>query len=111
MTLQDLLAWVDGFIEKTTTSDQLRHAQRFALLRSCDIFASGQRISRDALANFLEGEQHAVAPEALDALLAELGTNGQLSNDDLRVLVGKSKSDTGRAKGSNVAPPRPKRAY
>ena len=107
LTLQDLLGWIDNFCGQCLRSDELQRAQRFALLRSCDVFASGQRVSREALASFLEEEQHSVTPEALDALLAEMGTNGQLSKDDLKMIVGKKKREkTGVLPSRSRAPAR-----
>ena len=74
LALPDLLAWCDNFCGQCLRSADLRDAQRFALLRACDVFASGPRVSKEALIHFLTGEQHAVHPEAVDALLSEVGT-------------------------------------
>ena len=48
-----------------------------------------------------------MTPEALDALLAEMGTNGQLSKDDLKMIVGKKKREkTGVLPSRSRAPAR-----
>ena len=88
LALHELLAWCDNFCGQCLRSDQLRLAQRFALLRACDTFATGPRVSRDALTNFLSLEQHSVKEEAVDALLMEVGTDGQLSKADMAALIG-----------------------
>jgi hypothetical protein len=101
LTLRDVLSWCNSFCGQCSSSDELRTAQRFALLRSCDPFASGQRISRTALENFLVQEQHTVRPEVIDALLQDLGTDGQhLTKADLKALVAKhSRGQPGRPRG------------
>lgn len=85
----DLLAWCDNFCGQCLRSDELRSTQHFALLRHCDPFESGQRVSKEALLNFLALEQHSVQPEAVDALLGDLGSNGQLSKAEMAALVAK----------------------
>ena len=93
LSLSDLLAWCDSFCGQCARSDDLHIAQRFALLRSCDVYASGPRVSRDALIQFLANEQHAVSSEAVDALLSEMGGDGQsLSKADVAALVGARKA-------------------
>ena len=88
LTQNDLLNWCDNFCGQCLRSDDLRLAQRFALLRACDEFATGPRVSRDALLQFLASEQHQVQDEAVDALIIEMGTDGQLSKDDMAMLIG-----------------------
>lgn len=92
LALQDLLSWVDTFCGQCGRSEELRLAQRFALLRSCDVFASGQRVSREALEAFLESEQHSVQAASLDALLQETGTDGHLTKSDLLALAAPKKA-------------------
>lgn len=87
IALPDLLSWCDSFCGQCLRSEDLHHTQRFALLRACDIFASGPRVSRDALVQFLALEQHTVRPEAIEQLLTEVGTDGQLSKSDLESLL------------------------
>ena len=93
LSLEDLLGWVNQFCGQCEKSEELRLAQRFTLLRHCDVLTSGQRVSREALSSFLEGEQHVVTDEALDALLAEVGTNGALTKPDLALLIGKKRTE------------------
>ena len=88
LSMLDMLGWVDQYCGQCQKSDELALTQRFALLRHHDVFSTGNKISRDALANFLQEEQHVVTDEALDALLAEMGTNGSLTKPDLAMLVG-----------------------
>ena len=87
LSLPDVLSWCNNFCGQCLRSDDLRLAQRFALLRNCDVFAGSQRISREALMQFLTLEQHSVRPEAVDALLSEVGTNDQLSKKDVASLM------------------------
>ena len=88
LCLQDVMSWCDTFCGQCLRNDELRLAQKFSLLRGCDIFASGSRISRAALAKFLDEEGHVVRPEVLEVLMQEIGTEGQLSKADLALLVG-----------------------
>ena len=87
LAVHELLAWCDNFCGQCLRNDALRMAQRFALLRACDTFATGPRVSRDALMNFFQLEQHTVKEEAVDSLLMELGTDGQLSKQDLAAFI------------------------
>lgn len=96
VSLVDLLSWCDAYCGKCMKNEELKLAQRFALLAACDTFATGQRITRDALAQFLQLEQHTVRPEAIDALLNDLGTDGQLSKQQLQALVGGRRSGGAR---------------
>ena len=95
LTLEDLLGWVNQFCGQCERSEELRLAQRFTLLRHYDVLTAGQKVSREALSSFLEGEQHVVTDEALDALLAEVGTNGGLTKPDLAMLIGRKRPEAG----------------
>lgn len=88
LNLHDVLSWCDTFCGQCLRSDDLRLTQRFSLLRGCDAFATGARITRDALLKFLEEEGHAVNADVVDQLLHEIGTEGELSKEDFGNLLG-----------------------
>ncbi len=105
LSQSDLLSWIDNVCGQCLRSDDLRLAQRFALLRNCDIEASGQRISREALMQFLTLEQHSVRPEAIDALLEEVGTDGGLTKADMASLMRVRDAGRGPAGGGGARGP------
>jgi Ca2+-binding EF-hand superfamily protein len=105
LSLPDLLNWVDNFIGQCQRSKELSLAQRFALLRACDVHASGPRVSREALMHFLTLEKHTVGPEAIDELLEEVGTDGQLSKSDLAAVLRMGRRTQPRATGSEPSTP------
>ena len=78
---------------------ELALAQRFALLRACDIFAQGSKVSKEALIQFLAMEKHTVGEEAIDQLLDELGTDGCLSKADMATLIGANKKGKKKPQG------------
>lgn len=87
LSLDDLKVFIDKFSGQCLHSSDLRLAQRFALLRACDVFANGQRVTRDAMLQFLSLGQHAVSTEAVEQMLLEVGTDGELSKKDMANLL------------------------
>lgn len=93
---EDVLQWLDTFCGQAERSDEIRLAQRFALLKSCDQFAdSASRVTRAALESFLASEQHKVQPEVVEALLDEVGDGHTLTKVQMASLLREKKSERG----------------
>ena len=99
ISMPDLLSWIDSFCGQCARQPELALAQRFALLRACDIFAQGSKVSKEALIQFLAMEKHTVGEEAIDQLLDELGTDGCLSKADMATLIGANKKGKKKPQG------------
>ena len=107
LALPDMLDWCDSFCGQCNRSNDLRLAQRFQLLRACDVFAKGPRVSQDAMLQFLSLGQHAVRPEAVEQMLIEVGTEGELSKRDMAQLLSSTgEMDIGRRKKRNSTTPK-----
>ena len=91
ISADDVLAWVDDFMGQMQHNEDLRLAQKVALLRSFDALASesDNKVTREALMQFLTEQEQAVRPQEVDAMLNEFGTNDRLSRSDLRQIIGR----------------------
>lgn len=79
----DVLSWCNAFHAQCTRSKELKLTQRFSLLAGAGV----HRLSREAVMRFLLEEQHPCKPEAIDALLEELGEEGGFNKASLRALT------------------------
>eukprot|EP00322_Chrysochromulina_rotalis_P026075 CAMPEP_0115863830 /NCGR_PEP_ID=MMETSP0287-20121206/18887_1 /TAXON_ID=412157 /ORGANISM="Chrysochromulina rotalis, Strain UIO044" /LENGTH=151 /DNA_ID=CAMNT_0003318281 /DNA_START=6 /DNA_END=461 /DNA_ORIENTATION=+ len=105
VTREDLLSWIDGYSEKANglnvQSAELKLSQRYALLRTLDLFGGGSQnqITRKALVGFLDEEQHKVRPEIVGKLLDEFGDGLTLTRSALAELLSEQLQRAARSGG------------
>lgn len=98
LSVDDFLSWMDKYIDQLVRDEEqkdgeLRLAERYALLKSCDVFASAKgRLTRRPIEAYLTSEQHKVPPEVLDALMDEVGDGHSLSKQQFAQLIGNTKT-------------------
>ena len=92
-TREDILSWIDNYSgqaqAKTKNGDKLRLSQRYALLRTFDVYGGGSqhRLTNKAIASFLETEQHKVRPEMISRLIEEFGDGLKLTREQLKEVM------------------------
>ena len=91
VSLPDVLGWCNAFQTTASKSEELKLTQRFTLLKGGCGGESVHRASVDALMRFLNDEQHACRPEAVQTLIEEMGTEGAFTRATLRKFTAKPK--------------------
>lgn len=88
-----ILSWLDVFTgqaqAQTSHAAELRNSQRYALLRTFDLFGGGSqhKVSRKALAGFLAEEGHKVKPQLITYLLEDYGDGLTITRPQLKSLM------------------------